>query len=364
MEHHRGIGETSRTTCVIESAVRNIDKETGKEVVELYVSNVTRLFDAGENIVIDYIDQNGDKQTFKSKIISLISNIYLYKNRFGTVQTGTLYKTGDPVVIYGGLADNPDAVKAIATVKNVSTSSITSVSLVEPGYLFRAYTNSAVRIMSPTGIGANITVDVIWDDVANSSNIQFNTDSVVYKRDIALNNPTGYAFDNAAYLMNLTTGSGNTTSVVNLNTATYTANTTNDYYKSFVLQIVGGTGVAGSPNSALISSYDGTTKRATLATALAVAPDGTSNIALYANANTEIGRAMSFETHTLGKIRLLNLRDGGSFFKEAPTTDNGQIEVNSYFESDLSSDSGFVVIPSGQFSEYNTLSNPEFSQAP
>lgn len=353
LERHKGVGEISRTTCVVESAVRNIDKETGKEIVELYVSNVTRLFDAGENIVINYIDENGDPQVFKSKIISLISNINLYKNRFGIVQTGTLYKTGDPVVIYGGLADTPDAVKAIATVNNVSIGAIESVSLIEPGYLFRAYANSQVRIMSPTGIGANITVDVIWDDAANSSNIQFNTDAVVYKKDITLDNVNGYSFDNAAYSINLTTGAGNTTSVVNLNTATYTANTTTNYYKSFVLKIVGGTGVAGSPNSALISSYDGTTKLATLATALGVAPDATSNIALYANSNTEIGRAMTFETHTLGKIRLLNLRDGGSFFEEAPTTENGQIEVNSYFDSDFSLDGGFLTVPSGQFSQYN-----------
>jgi len=353
LESHLGVGETSRTTCVIEAAVRNIDKETGREVIELYVSNVTRLFDAGENLIIDFEDANGNPKTFKSKIVSLISNIYLYRNRFKEVQTGTLYRSGDPVVIYGGLNDSEDAVKAIAEVNNVSIGSIESVSLVNPGYLFRAYANSLIRVTSPSGIGSNITIDAIWDDTANSANIEFNTDSVFYKKDIALNSVNGYSFDNVSAVINLTAGSGNTTSVVNLNTSTYNASTTNDYYKSFVLQIVDGTGASGSPNSAVISSYSGTTKRATLATSLAVAPDATSNIRIFANAQTQIGRAMTFDTLTLGKIRLLDLIDGGSFFQQAPTTDNGQLDAISLFESDLSSDSGFFVVPSGQFSEYN-----------
>ena len=353
LESHLGVGETSRTTCVIEAAVRNIDKETGREVIELYVSNVTRLFDAGENLIIDFEDANGNPKTFKSKIVSLISNIYLYRNRFKEVQTGTLYRSGDPVVIYGGLNDSEDAVKAIAEVNNVSIGSIESVSLVNPGYLFRAYANSLIRVTSPSGIGSNITIDAIWDDTANSANIEFNTDSVFYKKDIALNSVNGYSFDNVSAVINLTAGSGNTTSVVNLNTSTYNASTTNDYYKSFVLQIVDGTGASGSPNSAVISSYSGTTKRATLATSLAVAPDATSNIRIFANAQTQIGRAMKFDTLTLGKIRLLDLIDGGSFFQQAPTTDNGQLDAISLFESDLSSDSGFFVVPSGQFSEYN-----------
>jgi hypothetical protein len=353
LERHLGTGETSRTTCVIEAAVRNIDKETGREVIELYVSNVTRLFDPGENLIINFEDANGNPKTFKSKIVSLISNIYLYRNRFGVVQTGTLYRTGDPVVLYGGLNQSADAVKAVAEVNNVSVGSIESASIINPGYLFRAYANSLIRINSPTGIGSNLTIDAIWDDAPNSASIQFNTDAFVYKKDITLNNGSGYSFDNAAYSVNLTTGSGNTTSVVNLNTVNFVASTTNDYYKSFVLQIVAGTGASGSPNSAIISSYSGTTKRATLATALAVAPDATSNVRIFANAQTEIGRAMTFDTLTLGKIRLLDLIDGGSFFEEAPTTDNGQLDAVSLFDSDFSSDGGFLIIPSGQFSNYN-----------
>lgn len=352
LEKRLGIGETSRTTCVIEKAILTVDGETGREFVELYVSNVKRLFDAGENLVIDYEDEYGNTKTFKSKIISLISNISLYKNRLGVVQTGRKYKKGDPVVLHKGLTNSPDAVKAIAVVNNVSTGSIESVEVLQPGYFFRTDPNSLVRIFSTTGVGANVIISGIWDDGANSANIQFNTDSIAYKKDILLNNRE-YDFDNVTTFVNLTSGAGNTTSAINLNTATYNASTTNDFYKSFVVQIISGTGSGGSPNSAVITSYNGTTKIATLATPLAIAAGATSNLKIYANAQTEIGRALTFDTITLGKIRALSLEDGGSFFEEPPTFD-----AISLHESDYSIDQGFITIPSGQFSNYNPSATP------
>ena len=353
LERKLGIGEISRTTCVIEKAVLTVDGETGREFVELYVSNVTRLFEAGENLVVKYTDTNGVEQTFKSKIISLLSNISLFRNRFGVVQTGRKYKTGDPVVLFGGLTDSPDAVKGIAVVNNVSTGSIESVEVIQPGYFFRTEPNSLVRIISSSGIGANVLISGIYDDGgANSANIQFNTDAIVYKKDILLNG-LEYDFDNITAFANQTSGAGNTTTTINLNTAFYTASTTNDYYKSFVVQILDGTGSTGSPNSAQITGYNGTTKIATLSLALGAAVDGTSNVKIYANAQTEIGRALTFETITLGKVRALDLDDGGSFFEEPPIFD-----AISLYESDYSLDQGFLTIPSGQFSQYNPSASP------
>lgn len=270
LERKLGIGEDSRTTCVIEKAVLTVDGETGREFVELYVSNVTRLFDAGENLIVKYTE-NGVEKTFKSKIVSLLSNISLFRNRFGRVQTGRKYKSGDPVVLFGGLTDSPDAVKGIAVVNNVSTGSIESVEVIQPGYFFRTDPNSLVRIITTSGVGANVLISGIWDDGgANSANIQFNTDAIVYKANITLNN-VNYGFDNT----------------------------------------------------------------------------------INANANTTMANAFSFETITLGKVRALDLEDGGSFFEEQPTFD-----AISLYESDYSTDQQFLTIPSGQFSQYSPTSNP------
>jgi len=439
LEKCLGTGEISRTTCVIEKAVLTVDGETGREFVELYVSNVKRLFDAGENLIVNYTDENGNPQVFKSKIISLISNINLFRNRFGVVQTGRKYKTGDPVVLFGGLADSADAVKAIAVVNNVSTGSIESVEVTKPGYFFREDPNSLVRIFSTSGIGANVIIFGVNDVGANGADIEFNTDAIVYKNDILLN-ATQYDFDNVTAFINLTTGAGNTTTAVNLNTATYTASTVNDYYKSFIVKIISGTGSDGSGtkiNSAVITAYNGTSKVAswgttksitgtvnvtsgstevvgnttvshetqfvdgsipgfytylaagkdieiagetrTIATVtnnhhltvtsafttsasnvklnadstLTTAPDSTSNCLLSVGFDTTLGSAFSYETIRLGKISVLDLKDGGSFFEEPPSFD-----AISVYESDYSADQGFITIPSGQFSQYNPSASP------
>jgi hypothetical protein len=355
LERKQGIGEISRTTCIIEKAVKSVDKDTGREFVELYVSNVTRLFDAGENLIVAYTDENGLQQTFQSKIISLISNISLFRNRLGVVQTGRKYKPGDPVVIFGGLnPDSDEAVKAVATVQNVSTGGIESVSLVNDGYFFRADPNSEVRIFSDSGIGASLLISAIWEDGgANSDTFNFNTDALVYKRDIVLNDEDGFDFDNVTTFANQISTVGTTTTTVNLDSVTYTPSSINDYYKSFVIKIVDGTGANGAPNSALISQYYGANQIAVLSSALGIAPDATSNVLIYANAQTEIGRAFSYETITLGKIRLLDLEDGGSFFEQPPTFD-----AISLHDTDYSLDEDRILIPSGQFSNYNPLALP------
>jgi hypothetical protein len=352
LEKKLGVGEVSRTTCVIEKAVQTVDSQTGREIVELYVSNVRRLFDAGENLVVKYTE-DGIEKTFKSKIISLISNLSLYRNRFGVVQTGRRYKTGDPVVFYGGLADTPDATEAVAVVNNVSTGSIESITVTKPGYYYSTFDNSFIRVLSTSGVGANVVIDSIWDDVpANAEIFAFNTDALVYKKDILLN-ALEYDFDNVTNYVNVITGAGNTVNTVNLNTASYVASNVNNYYKSFILQIISGTGAANSPNSAQILSYNGTSKIATLSTNLAVAPDNTSNVKIYANAQTEIGRAMTFDNVLLGRIRLVDLLDGGAAFEEPPTFD-----TETTYQTDYTLDQGYLSIPTGNFSSYNKTGLP------
>lgn len=453
LNKRKAVGENSRTSCIIERAVRSVDKDTGYEIAELYVSNVNKLFENGENLLIDYVDENGLSQTFTSKIISLISNIKLYRNRFGVVQTGKNYNTGDPVSVIGGLATGADdTVKAVAMVNNVSTGSILTVETLDSGYYFRANPNSMIRVYSNTGIASNIEIFSIWDDGgANSDYFVFNTDAIAYKSTKLINDSVSvsndmYSFANVnfntirlsrpinlpgtatvnigaasanvyvtANLSNNTTPSfnvayGNTITIgsntflvnvvaanglqftvntlsnvaytftsgvsanlmtkidlssdytsanqsttrVNINSATFIANTVQDYYKSYILQVVGGKGSTASPNSSLIlgSNANGILN---LSTALGSALDGTSNVQIRANAQTQIGKALSYSNIVMGKIRSLTVSSGGSFFAAPPV-----IDAFSVHDTDYSLDqSTYVVIPgsttagSAQFSNYN-----------
>ena len=266
LERRKGVGSVSKATCVIESAVRSVDKNSGREIVELYVSNVRKGFETNENIEITYIDPDTDATlTFSSKIISLISNINLFRNRFGVIQSGARYKIGDPVVFYGGLSDSEEATKAVANVKSVSVGTLDSVTLTSPGYYYRSYANSAVRIEDATGIGANLLIGAVSSHVSNSAAFKFNTDSIYYKRNIALN-AADYQFDNLA----------------------------------------------------------------------------------LAKASSQIGLALSYDTHTLGEITFLNLANRGSFFEAVPTFD-----PISVYDTDYSTDVDFVSIAVNTVSNYN-----------
>lgn len=266
LERRKGEGSVSHATCIIESAVRSVDKNSGREIVELYVSNIKKGFETNENIEISYIDPvTNTTAVFSSKIISLISNISLFRNRFGVVQSGSRYKIGDPVVFYGGLSNSDEATKAVANVKTVSVGTLDSVTLTSPGYYYRSYANSIVHIDDATGIGANLLIGAVSSHVSNSAAFKFNTDSIYYKKDVLLN---------AA-----------------------------DY--------------------------------------------GFANLAL-AKASSQIGIALSYDTHTLGEITFLNLKNRGSFFEAVPVFD-----PISVYDTDYSADVDFVNIPVNTVSNYN-----------
>ena len=353
----KGVGEISRTTCVIEQAYRTIDVTTGKEVVEVYISNINRLFDNGENLVVDY----GGAAPFSSKIISLISNIKLYRNRFGVYQQGLNYVTGDPVAIIGGLAAANDAIKAVATVGNVSSGSIASVDILSRGYYFRPTPNSLIRVTAAAGIGSDIVINAIYEDAGNADYFLFNTDSIAYMLTQKIYDASNnyYSFDNVAFPTIIgTTGAGNTTNSINLYSTGYAASAVTDYYAGYLVQIVGGLGVDGAQNSATIISYNGTTKIATLNTSiqtgnsLSIAAGANSNVSIRANAQTSIAKVSSYANVLLGTIRSVDVIEGGSFFK-APIT-LGAISVH---ETNYTTNQGSISI--GQnFSDYITTTTP------
>ena len=353
LEKKQAIGANSRTTCIIENAYKTYDVDSGEQVAELFVSNVNRSFEVGENIEIKYTDTNGAAQTFITKVISLVSNVLLEKDRYNNTLGGGKYFSGDPVVFYGGLDRNVDlAKKAVAVVDEVSDSGLDEVRLLKRGFYFRDEANGGlIQIQSTSGVGGNLIIASVYTDggVSNSKSFAYATDAIVYKKDLTID-AVDYAFDNATSLVGLTINAGNTITKVNLNTATFAASSVNDYYKSFRFSIIAGTG---SGQSSMITTYNGTTKIATLSPALSVAPGATSNVKLTANANTEFARAMTYDTFSLGKIKTLDIVEAGSSFSETPT-----FETISTFETDYSEDTGFQYIMSSDFYGYDPNSSP------
>lgn len=346
------VGVNSRTTCIIENAFRTYDFDSGQEIAELYVSNVNREFEVGEDLQIEYLDSDGATRIFTTKIISLISNVVLLKDRFNNTLGGNEYIKGDPVVFYDGLdSDIDQAKKAVAVVDDVTTGGIDVVKLEKRGYYFRTSSNGGlIQIQSTTGVGANLLIsDIFTDGGANSSIFSYATDAIIYKKDILLNDDD-YEFDNVTNIIGLTVNPGNSNISVNLSTTTYTPSRVNDYYKSFLLTVTSGTGAG---ESAQIVFYNGNTKIAFLDPPLTVSLDATSNVKITANAQTEIGRAMTYDSFVLGKIRSLDLVNPGTSFAEPP-----KFEALSTFETDYSLDSGFQYISGSDFYGYDPDSFP------
>lgn len=352
LEKKKAYGSISRASCVIEAANRTLDKPTNKEIVEIYVSNLNRFFQNGEYLEVEYVDENDIPQVFSEKIIGAISNIKINPKR-----RGRKYNTGDPVIIAGGLDPLSETrTKAVATVGNVTTGSIDSVTVLTRGYGFRTSPNSLIDIITANGVGANIIINSV--DTANAIQLSYSTDSILYQANAVLN-VADYDFDNTIGIYsNSTVGSGNSTSTVNLSTATFLNDTTGlgasnnvtNAYNSLRLEIVAGTGSSGAVNSSTIIAYNGTTKIATLADNLTIAPGATSNVFISCNSNTIIGKALSFANINVSPIFTVDVLNGGSFFDEEPI-----LNAISLYESNYSSDEGFILIPPGEFNTYNNV---------
>lgn len=163
LERKLVIGTISGATCIIESANRTIDETNGREIIEIYISNITKYFNNGEDIIVDYVDANGVDKVFRERIIGTLSNIRVDSNiRTDPTQRrrGLLYNVGDPVVITGGLGTSAEANDAAALVGNVTRGSIEAVTPTFLGYGYREYYNTQVVVLRTLGVD---------DDEANSS---------------------------------------------------------------------------------------------------------------------------------------------------------------------------------------------------
>ncbi|CAB4124108.1 hypothetical protein UFOVP49_11 [uncultured Caudovirales phage] len=185
LKGRRITGVTSQASCTVEGAYKALDSGTNQEVFEIYVSDVNRLFTNGETVEASYIDENGVKVVvFSERVIGSLSNIKIDpKNR------GLNYKVGDPVVFEDGLSTiDPQILKAIAIVSNVTSGQVQSLSLVNGGYGYSLYPNTTVLISNTsddlTGTGAEARVTSV--DIARSELLDVNSDAIETNKDLLI----------------------------------------------------------------------------------------------------------------------------------------------------------------------------------
>jgi hypothetical protein len=171
-------GETSKSIAVIEQS-----KVNGK-FIQIYLSDIRRLFISGEVItILDYDNNpvyflNGEyipysknlpvtAKKLTSKIIGSLSNVDIVSTR-----RGAYYKVGDPVVFTSGLNTqlvNPIGAKAI--VSETTTGQIQDVVVTNGGYGYRVSPNSSISVPNDTSGKADCRVSVI--DGSKGSNVAY-----------------------------------------------------------------------------------------------------------------------------------------------------------------------------------------------
>jgi len=153
-------GATSDATAIVEKVVSSVDRSLGIQYIELFVSNINRLFATGETLTASYIDGD-DTITVNAKLIGSLSEIQIDpKNR------GLFYKDndprglfyypedfeiqygGDPVTFVGGLNEEvgSKAQPAEAVVGEVLKGQINEIITIDGGFGFRRsiYPNTSI----------------------------------------------------------------------------------------------------------------------------------------------------------------------------------------------------------------------------
>lgn len=169
----RIFGKTSKSIATIERAIA-VGSRT-----EVYISNIQRLFQSGEDVVI--VDNNNRTLFFlnseivpegtvgatplTAKILGSIASISINGNR-----RGQLYKVGDPVVFYGGL-NSPTGIGAEAFIDEVTSGSIRAIDVIDGSYGYRPDPNTFIRITGGGGSGAIANVTTV--DPAGQIDVNF-----------------------------------------------------------------------------------------------------------------------------------------------------------------------------------------------
>jgi len=365
LEKRRIVGVDSGASCVVESANRTIDKTNGKEIIEIYVSNVKQYFNNGEKIRIDYTDENGTAKIFLERIIGTISNIKIDSNIKTDPQQrrrGLFYNIGDPVVVTGGLGITGDANDAVAIVGNVTLGSIESVTTKFPGYGYRLYSNTEVIVYR--GIGddprANMFTDLqvsVLNQTACTSNSQKNfLIPITYDRSVidylsdSLISDTDYdpfTANNRNVILNV---SETDKDDFYIQGEQIWANGTNFFDARFSGKVATPNNIifgVGGPtnNTGQILIYDvrlqGVDSIATALSGSSLQTKNTDKVFIVnsivntqvpANANSQLIQCFDFVTENTGGISLIAVINGGAGFRQSP-----RLGIESHYDSQLSS---------------------------
>ena len=262
---YRAFGETTKSIATIESSVVAGTK------IEVFISNIERLFQSGEFIRI--VDNNLqdiiiDDQPLRAKLVGQISQININPNN-----RGLFYEKGNPVILYDGLTSNT-AIGAVAEVNETTSGSIQHITVVNGGYGYTTSPNTIINISGSDISGANAFVAYVNPSANGIANVAYvPTDSINSKLYIKLSN-SNFHFSNTSY-----------TPTVNVNTRlsdafTFTSFATYPIAEGGVYLNNGGGGITVKPEIVAESTYqtdDNTYKYADLASLGILGPIQISN---------------------------------------------------------------------------------------
>ena len=221
----RVFGETTKSIATIENSVLSKGK------IEVFISNIERLFQSGEFIrVVDGNNQDvyfknseivtsttSGAEVLRAKIVGQISQIKINSTRRGLLYEGANTSTGylgDPVVVYGGL-NSEVGLGASATIGSTTKGSIQRISVANSsgillgGFGYSSYSstsanNGVINISGTSGAAgqiAGLATETIF--IGNSfynptSTISFVPTDRIGSKTIG-NVPLGLSFANATH---------------------------------------------------------------------------------------------------------------------------------------------------------------------
>lgn len=175
----RLFGLTTKSFATVERSVRVGNR------IEVYISNIERLFVSGEDVVV--VDNNNQTLYFKdgqvvpegtsgstklqAKVLGSISSVQINSNKRGQLYKGrdAIYP-GDPVVFYGGLNDT-NGLGATAFVNETTSGSLRDVTVLNGSYGYREDPNTILQFTGGGGSGAIANVSTV--DASGEINVAF-----------------------------------------------------------------------------------------------------------------------------------------------------------------------------------------------